>query len=126
MLHRQIVYVLFLGIGRNNRGETKTRRVLAEESKKKKRSFTLDRSLEKKDSGWFFRRPIMRSKRLREGGGAGGDIAPVKKRDNWISARNRWSTIFNEIKKTSMYERILNLILILINLLDKFVQDQYR
>lgn len=50
----------------------------------------------------------------------------MKKRDNWISARNRWSTIFNEIKKTSMYERILNLILILINLLDKFVQDQYR
>lgn len=68
----------------------------------------------------------MRSKRLEGEGGAGGDIAPVKKRDNWISARNRWSTIFNEIKKTSMYERILNLILILINLLDKFVQDQYR
>lgn len=60
-----------------------------EESKKKKKcSFMLDRSLERKDSGWFFRWPIMPK--------GGGDIAPVKKkRDNWISARNRWSaTIF--------------------------------
>lgn len=43
-----------------------------EESKKKKKcSFTLDRSLERKDSGWFFRWPIMPK--------GGGDIAPVKK-----------------------------------------------